>query len=283
MAFIPAVGTVPVGEEAVPSTITVVTEVTGSASAASAASGDIFLSPLLDGSLDTASNLRGNISVVGPISGKANTASDGVAELLTGELMNGSLDSASSATAVLSQVIAATASGSATSDLSGSIDIAMSVTGGAPSASDGLSYLGVPVRIQGGAPTSATARGQLTDPEFRQWRLIDPETNDIYLFETNPATVPSNFTKLITESRNEQGNTLVFKRNGPSRQVRITGSLLSENQLSVMTDWSKKRYPVTLRDDLGREITIYVESFDATREHKIDHDWFNLHCNRIGE
>ena len=279
MAFIPAVGTVPVGEEAVPSTTTVVTQISGKASTASGAKATQFTTdPLLDGRASNASGARGNLSLDAVLEGKASTASGARAELLEGTLLDGKAVSASGARGVLSHEIAISGGANAASGATSPFfNLELGLSGSTDTASGFFGAAGVPIAISGKAGSSSGIRGGVTDPLFRQWRFIDPETSEVYRFETNPSVVPEpkRAKRIVYEGKTEQGQTLVFKNNGEALRVTITGKILSEDQLNEITAWSKKRYPVKLRDDLDREITLYVESFEANRGHKVSHDHFH--------
>ncbi len=285
MAFIPAVGTVPVGEEAVPSTQTITVSFSGSAANASGANGlEFSTDKLFDGKLGNASDLSGNISIVGPISGSANIAEAVSADLLEGILVDGLSANATSATATLSQTVAFSGSSPASAAaLASNLEIQMGVFGASENACDLFGAAGVPVPVSGSSGISSGTRGGVTDLLFSQWRFIDPQTSEVYRFLRNPSTAPTTAgstrrqKSIVFDQRRADGKTVMFKKNGEAIQVRITGVLDTQEQLEALETWTRKRYAVTLRDDLQRRYEVYPQSFEPRREHKADAPYYHTY------
>lgn len=253
----------------------------GSAPNASSASGDLTRSRAVTAVADQASDASASATVAMEASGSGDNANEATATPSRTRSVDGYAESANEADATISIGMGVSgsgdnANGAEASSLTGSI----SISGTAASANSAYS---IDYSAASG-PVSSSLRGYLDFVGVSRWRFIDPVNNDIYYFTVNPSTNPTTAGSAgrlksiaYTTLRNADSKTLVFKKSGESRKVQITGSITSSDQLYQLETWAKKRYPVRLRDDLERELEVYVESFEPRREHKVNMPYYHTY------
>jgi hypothetical protein len=253
----------------------------GIAPNASSASGDLTRSRAVTAVADQASDASASATVAMEASGSGDNANEATATPSRTRSVDGYAESANEADATISIGMGVSgsgdnANGAEASSLTGSI----SISGAAASAN---SAYAVDYSATSG-PVSSSLRGYLDFVGVNRWRFIDPVNNDIYYFTVNPSTNPTTAGSAgrlksiaYTTLTNADSKTLVFKKSGESRKVQITGSITSSDQLYQLETWAKKRHPVRLRDDLERELEVYVESFEPRREHKVNMPYYHTY------
>ena len=101
-----------------------------------------------------------------------------------------------------------------------------------------------------------------------RWTLFDPITDETYTFPFNPneGGTPA-LTKNITYKASAalDGTTLMFEGRAEPQRLEFSGVILEEAHLEALTDWFEKRNKIVLTDDLGREFTVYLTEFSASR------------------
>ncbi len=255
-------------------TISKAVPLSGSAESASEATADMAKVVPLAGSANAASDATGSLSGGGDLSGSAATASGATGELSATLNVAGSTGSTSGAEATPSLTVEISGSAAAASGARGSVSD-LSVSGRAGTASEATATLSITMSVSGSADTASGAEGDLSggsDPSFVQWRFTDPVTSDTYFFESNPTSggTPGRSKNLVYQNSAANNRTLAYKRAEEARTVRVQGTLYSQAQLYALAEWSQKRYPITLQDDLERTFTIYIEGLDVRRKRTAD-------------
>lgn len=109
-----------------------------------------------------------------------------------------------------------------------------------------------------------------------RWTFTDQSTNEVYLFPINPNSdgVPQ-YTKQITSQPTAApgGRVLIFEGNSNATPGQMTGTLLYEDQYNAFMEWFNKRHQVLVTDDLGRQFSIYIISFEPKRKFSASHPW----------
>ena len=129
------------------------------------------------------------------------------------------------------------------------------------------------ISLAGGGPTAVTAAADMRVQSTTGWSLDDPVTYEYYDFEINPSSggTPTLSKSIVYQNTAASNNkTLVMKRAAEPPSVSVQGAITTQSQLDSLASWTRKRYPINLRDDLGRQYLIYVESFDVRRETSSD-------------
>lgn len=109
-----------------------------------------------------------------------------------------------------------------------------------------------------------------------RWVFEDPVTLDTYSFDINPNDGGSpQFIKRY-EYRNTSapdGKVIMYEGRDDPKSLEFSGVLLTEEQYNAFVEWWDKRYQVVVKDDLGREFSIVIESFNPKREKAVSHPW----------
>lgn len=252
----------------------------GRAANASSASGSLTRARVLTGDADQASDANAFADVAVGVSGSGDNANEATATPSRDRGVIGSAESANEATATSSRARGVSGSGDNANDAGGLVT-GLVVLFGAANVASGASVIDYSAAS---GPVSSSLRGYLDFVGISRWRFIDPVNNDIYYFTVNPSTNPTTAgaagrlkSIAYTTLTNADSKTLVFKKSGETRTVQITGSITSSDQLYQLETWAKKRYPVRLRDDLERELEVYVESFEPRREHKVNMPYYHTY------
>lgn len=109
------------------------------------------------------------------------------------------------------------------------------------------------------------------------WSLYDPVTTEEYNWPVNPHTdngshAVSKGTKYEVYAGLRQSSTsddridaiIAFGQDDPSK-LSYSGFVYNQTQLTALEGWANKNYAVTLTDDIGREFSVYIESFRLER------------------
>ncbi|RTK93388.1 hypothetical protein EKI60_05990 [Candidatus Saccharibacteria bacterium] len=110
------------------------------------------------------------------------------------------------------------------------------------------------------------------------WRSVDPVTLDEYFWPVNPSSDAGSFD--VTKTVKYAAALSTYKSSGGDLRVNDTvlatspdsqpvisydGTVYTKEQYDDFVAWMNKPYPWKLRDDLGREILFYVESYSINR------------------
>lgn len=118
------------------------------------------------------------------------------------------------------------------------------------------------------------------------WRFTDPVTSDEYFLPVNPKA--DSGSHAIVKNVRYQASASTYTDNGNNIRVNdtvaqsapfeqeaffYTGFTYTKAQLDAMKLWTEKNYPWQMRDDLGREFMIYVETFNIERVRSRSYRW----------
>lgn len=109
-----------------------------------------------------------------------------------------------------------------------------------------------------------------------RWRLDDDTVGDSYVFEINPneGGTPPRKKNLTTQSTTApDGKPIIFEGQDEVLNASVSGVILNEDQLAVLTEWFKRRHLVKLTDDLGRAYIIYLTGLQAGRQRSAHYHW----------
>lgn len=106
------------------------------------------------------------------------------------------------------------------------------------------------------------------------WIFEDPTEGTTEFMQINPNEGASPaFQKNLTKKTTTAGRALVQEGQDSVKQFDFSGVILQKSQYDFLyTAWNK-RHPVLLTDDLGRQFTIYFESFSPTRKLSRTYPW----------
>ena len=115
------------------------------------------------------------------------------------------------------------------------------------------------------------AEGRLVRVPWIFQALDDP---DIYEFAINPlnCTMPAKANTYGT-LKTASGSNIVFQGRSPAQTMSFSGTILTQEHLEAMREWSLKEKQVNITDDLGRGYWIYVTSFSPTRQRNVEYPW----------
>jgi hypothetical protein len=109
------------------------------------------------------------------------------------------------------------------------------------------------------------------------WRFVDPETLDEYIWPVNPNNDSG------SNSRNKSvdyASNAAFYQNSQGQHTLANvinvsaveqqpfsydGFVYNVDQYNALVEWSNKKYPVELYDDLGRGSLVYIKNFTLQR------------------
>ena len=110
------------------------------------------------------------------------------------------------------------------------------------------------------------------------WRFYDPIEDETWFLPINPkedqgsnAISKTNKYEISTSNYTDNSNELrvgdVVIMAGPDEQEKLSysGDILTKEQYDLFNYWFSKEDPWHLRDDLGREWSIIIESYDTPR------------------
>ena len=69
------------------------------------------------------------------------------------------------------------------------------------------------------------------------------------------------------------GKPIIFEGQDEVLNASVSGVILNEDQLAVLTEWFKRRHLVKLTDDLGRAYIIYLTGLQAGRQRSAHYHW----------
>lgn len=110
------------------------------------------------------------------------------------------------------------------------------------------------------------------------WRFEDLIEGTIALMPINPneGASPSyqkQLTKTTTTAPGADGRPIIFEGADQVSQFDFSGVLLTQDHYEFVLNAWRKRHPVRLTDDLGRQFMIYVESFQPKRVLSRTYPW----------
>jgi hypothetical protein len=106
------------------------------------------------------------------------------------------------------------------------------------------------------------------------WILEDPTEGTVEFMSINPnAGASPAYQKNLTKKTTTAGRTLVQEGQDNTKQFDFSGVILTEDQYNFLYNAWNKRHPVKLTDDLNRTFTIYMESFQPTRQLSRTYPW----------
>lgn len=101
-----------------------------------------------------------------------------------------------------------------------------------------------------------------------RWRFTDTVTSAVYTFAVNPDSggSPQYRKQLATVQTTAPGGAVIlFEGADEPRTGTFSGTILELAHYQAFTTWWAKRYPIVMRDDLGRDQTIYITEFAPER------------------
>ena len=131
------------------------------------------------------------------------------------------------------------------------------------------------------------------------WRLWDDRLSEEFVFSVNPSSDggsfgvvrPVAYKSVCASYRDSLGvdrvGTVVFAKPDEQERFSFNGSVIFEGQRDDMLGWFSKGYPLVLTDDLGRQFSVFTESFDLKRVRsrqfpfKCNYSWTGLVLGRI--
>jgi len=111
-----------------------------------------------------------------------------------------------------------------------------------------------------------------------RWLFEDTATAESYTFEVNPRAGGSPSYKKTISYQNTSapdGKTLVFEGLDAAQEIEWEGVILQETQYDAFLTWYQKRRQIRLTDDLGRQMWIYIKSFEPKRRRGQSHPWLH--------
>ena len=113
------------------------------------------------------------------------------------------------------------------------------------------------------------------------WRFLDPETLDEYSLPVNPHSdngsfsVKANVVYSVTGgvSATSISNTLVYSNGYEAEAFSFSGNLYEKDDLDSFFSWFSKSYPFQIRDDLGKEYLVMIETFEINRVRARHYRW----------
>lgn len=109
-----------------------------------------------------------------------------------------------------------------------------------------------------------------------RWTLYDPLELVTYTFAINPkggGTPPRKKRVGYQNTSAPDGKTIVFEGQDEPRTISCEGTILDQAMLDALVEWFDKRYQVLLTDDLGREMWVYITSFEPKRVRNAERRW----------
>jgi hypothetical protein len=67
--------------------------------------------------------------------------------------------------------------------------------------------------------------------------------------------------------------TVVFEGRDKPQTMDLSGVILHETHLQALYEWTQKRNPIVIKDDLLREFTVVIEEFTPTRKRSALYPW----------
>lgn len=113
-----------------------------------------------------------------------------------------------------------------------------------------------------------------------KWVFFDPVSLDTQTFEINPSdgdAVPRSKNVTTQSRRAPGGNTVVVMNSQGLREFTNSGTILTEAQYGMFTDWFSKPNVIQITDDLGRTYSIYITKFEPKREWHPNDPWFHTY------
>lgn len=111
---------------------------------------------------------------------------------------------------------------------------------------------------------------------LQRWVFFDPIANVSHTIEMNPADVSGpNTAKTIgyAQSAGPGGSTLIYEGREVPADSTFSGTILTEAHYTSLRTWYRKRVLVTITDDLGRVLTVYIKAFKPKRVRSAFKPW----------
>jgi hypothetical protein len=110
------------------------------------------------------------------------------------------------------------------------------------------------------------------------WRFEDLVEGTVALMPINPNEGASpnyqkSLTKATTTAPGAEARPIIFEGSDQIIQFDFSGALLTQAHYDFVYDAWAKRHPVRLTDDLGRQFTIYFETFSPKRDLSRTYPW----------
>lgn len=109
-----------------------------------------------------------------------------------------------------------------------------------------------------------------------RWTIHDPVELETYEFHLNPREGGSpQYGKRFTYQNTSApgGLTLIFEGQDEVQELSWDGVILEQEHYDKLLEWWDKRRQLLLTDDLGREMWIYIQSFQPKRVRSALHPW----------
>ena len=109
-----------------------------------------------------------------------------------------------------------------------------------------------------------------------RWQFYDPTTLSSYELEINPADGGSpSYRKAIVYQNTSapDGKVLMFEGQDETKEMEITGTILTEEHYNALLLWYTKRHQIQITDDLGRVFMVYITAFEPKRERAVHSPW----------
>lgn len=111
------------------------------------------------------------------------------------------------------------------------------------------------------------------------WKLVDLESSETYEFNISPSqeSIDWNKATIYENTLGPQRRTLIVEEQPDLQELRLEGTLLTQEQYETLLDWYERRHQINVVDDLGRIFTVYLREFSPKRERKASEPWFHTY------
>lgn len=109
-----------------------------------------------------------------------------------------------------------------------------------------------------------------------RWTFYDAVANETYQFAVNPSEggSPQNNKSISYQSTTApNGKTIIFEGKDQPQTLEFSGTILTQAHYQTFLDWFQKRNQILVTDDLGRQMYIYITSFEPKRERAHSYPW----------
>lgn len=122
----------------------------------------------------------------------------------------------------------------------------------------------------------------------QRWVFHDAVAVESYTVAMNPDafTGPDRDKKIgYSASAGPGGSVLIYEGRDGVPEFTASGTILVKEHYLALEDWTDRRVPITITDDLGRVFTCYLKSFHPKRVRSARYPWkhtFDLTATVMG-
>lgn len=109
-----------------------------------------------------------------------------------------------------------------------------------------------------------------------RWTFEDPTVGETYTLDINPregGTPARSKNIAYAATAAPDGKVLMFEGRENPPGFEISGTILTEEQLTAFQHWYDKRHQIRVTDDLGRQTWVYITAFEPKRAWAVNHPW----------